>query len=74
MVVNGYTSEPLLVISGVPHGSVLGPLLFILYVNALCDRSFSNDCEFVMYADDIVLYSVSDLRKAGLTFRMIFPK
>ena len=59
MVVNGYTSEPLLVISGVPHGSVLGPLLFILYVNTLCD---------LMYADDLVLYSVSDLRKAGLTF------
>ena len=52
MVVNGYTSEPLQVISGVPQGSVLGPLL---YVNSLCDLSFSIDCELVMYADDLVL-------------------
>ena len=53
MVVNGYTSEPLQVISGVSQGSVLGPLLFILYANSLC---FYNDCELVMYADDLVLY------------------
>ena len=56
VVVNGYTSEPIKVVSGVPQGSVLGPLLFILYVNSLCSLTFSENCELVMYADDLVLY------------------
>ena len=56
MVVNGYTSDPMRVISGVPQGSVLGPLLFIMYVNSLCNLNFPDNCELVMYADDLVLY------------------
>ena len=56
VVVNGYTSDPMRVISGVPQGSVLGPLLFIMYVNSLCNLNFSDNCELVMYADDLVLY------------------
>ena len=56
VVVNGYTSDPMRVISGVPQGSVLGPLLFIMYVNSLCNQNFSDNCELVMYADDLVLY------------------
>ena len=46
--------------SGVPHGSILGPLLFILLVNDL--PSTVVHCTLLLYADDTVLfYSAEDV-------------
>uniref|UniRef100_A0A8C7X067 Reverse transcriptase domain-containing protein n=1 Tax=Oryzias sinensis TaxID=183150 RepID=A0A8C7X067_9TELE len=45
------------VTSGVPQGSVLGPLLFTIFVNGLPD---SVDQHCTMFADDIKLWSIDD--------------
>ena len=54
VVVNGSFSEWLPVRSGVPQGSVLGPLLFLLYVVEL-HRNVQHG-NIKLFADDIVLY------------------
>ena len=54
-IFNGKLSEKMSVSSGVPQGSVLGPLLFTVYINDLCE--IVKDCKIILYADDIVLYT-----------------
>ena len=53
VVVNGTKSSEQKVISGVPQGSVLGPLLFVLYINDLPDQL---ECMSLMFADDTKIF------------------
>ena len=49
VVVNGIASRKEAVLSGVPQGSVLGPMLFVLYINDIPDTLV---CHCMMFADD----------------------
>ena len=51
------TSDFITVTSRVPQGSVLGPTLFLLYINDLVDCFDDLDCVCKLYADDAKLYS-----------------
>ena len=53
VVVNGVKSDWAPVLSGVPRGTVLGPLLFSLYIN---DMSSGIESEIRLFADDSVCY------------------
>ena len=55
VVLNGQTSSWTNVLAGVPQGSILGPLFFLIYINDLSDDSSSNP---KLFGDDTSLFSV----------------
>ena len=55
MVINGSYSDYSVIKSGVPQGSVLGPLLFLIYINDL-EKNIKSNVKF--FADDTMLFSV----------------
>ena len=46
-----FTSKEETILSGVPQGSILGPLLFLCFTNDLF-KEFQDDCKIIAYADD----------------------
>ena len=55
VILNGQASEWQMVSSGVPQGSVLGPLLFLIYINDIVDNI---NCDVRLFADDKSLFSI----------------
>ena len=57
VILDGKSSQEYPVNAGVLQGSILGPTLFLLYINDLPDDVI---CDIAIYADDTTLYSMCD--------------
>ena len=55
VVIEGKESSPTKVLSGVPQGTVLGPLFFLVYINDI-SKGLSEGTKLKLFADDSLLY------------------
>ena len=56
---NGHTSDLVHIACGIPQGSTVGPLMYIIYMNDV--SSSLKNCKYQLYADDTIIYISGDM-------------
>ena len=69
-VINGHYSKWLPVLPGVPKGSILGPLMFILYIDDL--YSLVQSSSLKIYADYVALYAAVSSHQDCVDLQVVF--
>jgi ribonuclease P/MRP protein subunit RPP40 len=69
VVIENCFSSVAKVISGVPQDSVLGPILFIIFINDI-DSVCHGQTNIKLFADDAKLYSAIDLKDHSLSLQI----
>ena len=62
VVLDGVSSDLVTVQSGIPQGTVLGPLMFLLYINDISNNIHSS---LRLFADDCLLYRIVSFTEAS---------
>jgi hypothetical protein len=63
VIINGQYSDWMKIVAGVPQGSVLGPLLFLVFINDI--THVVNHCSIRLFADDTCLFITVDDREVA---------
>ena len=69
VLLNSCYSEWSNVINSIPQGSVLGPILFLLYINDIVD--IVHGCKIKLFADDVKVFWVHDITSKSINVLQI---